>query len=52
MIEQLGYRTPTQQLFWGVDNKNVGGTLGVLINGSAAGTPVVIGASTDYTGKR
>lgn len=49
MLAQLGYGTPTLQRFWGCDENNVGGTLGVLVNGVHTPGPT-LAAGTDYTG--
>lgn len=49
MIPMLGYRSATTQKFWGVDETNTGGVLGVLVNGAATSGPT-LSAATDYTG--
>lgn len=49
MLAQMGYGTPTLQRFWGCDENNVGGVLGVLINGVHY-TGDTLTSDTDYTG--
>ena len=49
MLAQLGHATDSIVRFWGCDNTNTGGVLGVIVNGKTY-TGANLTAATDYTG--
>lgn len=49
MLAQLKYGTPTSQIFWGCDESDTGGVLGVFVDGNLT-TGDTLSASNDYTG--
>ena len=49
MLAQLGRATDSIVRFWGCDNTNTGGVLGVIVNGKTY-TGANLTAATDYTG--